>query len=196
MRLFAALDIPEEIRDEIAAWWTAASVMLPAKQWRDIPKDNWHLTLAFFGEASGAEVDDLAEALAGCAEATPPLSLCTGGMGVFPRPVRPRVFWAGIGEADDGKGLKNLARCCRQAGHVTLRKQTARETPFRGHVTLARVTADAAPLAAEIWADLPELPVLSWTSETLGLYASQLRPEGAIYRLVEAFELKGNQHVR
>ncbi len=196
MRLFAALDLPDEVRDDIAAWWTAASVMLPAGEWRDIPKNNWHLTLAFYGEVNGAELDDLAEALAECAGLSPRLSLSTGGVGVFPRPARPRVFWAGVGEEDGGKGLRHLARCCRQAGHVTLRKQSAREIPFRGHITLARAGADVAPITGDTWADLPELPVVSWRSEVLGLYASQLRPQGAVYRLIESFELKGNQHVR
>lgn len=200
MRMFAALQLPEDIRDEIAAWWTAACVHLPANDWRDVNKRNWHLTLAFFGEVEGDEVGDLAEALFACAEQMPPLSLRADGVGVFPRPSRPRVFWVGVEspevEGQRRQALRHLARCCRQAGHVTLRKHTAKSEPFRGHVTLARAAAYAAPLDADVWQGLPELPELAWCADTLGLYASQLRPQGPIYRLVEAFELKGNHHVR
>jgi len=200
MRLFAALEVPEDVCDEIAAWWSAASVHLPPGEWRDVPRRNWHLTLAFYGEVGGTEMDDLAEALAECAQGTAPLSLQNAGWGVFPRPARPRVFWAGIESPERGPGrtqdLKHLARCCRHAGRVTLRKHTAKSEPFRGHITLARAVPEASPLAAELWQELPDAPVLTWSAYTLALYASQLRPQGPRYRLVEAFELKGNHHVR
>ena len=196
MRLFAAVDVPEDIRQEIAAWWAAACVHLPAGDWRDVAVRNWHVTLAFYGEVRGDEVDDLAEALADCAATASPLILRTGACGVFPNASRPRVFWGGVGSVDGAKDLAYLARCCRLAGHVTLRKHTAKEAPFRGHITLARALPDAAPLGGEVWQSLPDLPVLEWTVGAVSLYASQLRPQGPIYRLVEAFEYKGNHHVR
>lgn len=191
MRLFAALDPCDDVRDEIAAWWSAACVHLPAGEWRDVPRRNWHLTLAFYGDVGGEEVDDLAEALAGVAGETPAPELQTVGFGVFPRPARPRVFWVGAQMRDASGQLKHLARCCRRAGHVTLRKHTARSEPFRGHITLTRAVSQASPLDAERWHALPEMPALIWTAESLCLYASELRPQGPIYRLVEAFEFKG-----
>ena len=196
MRLFAALDLPDDIRHEIAAWWTAACAHLPAAGWRDVPKHNWHVTLAFYGDVDGDEVDDLAEALAECAEAVSPLMLRSAGLGVFPRAARPRVFWAGIEQGHGGNDLRHLARCCRQAGHVTLRKHTAKAEPFRGHITLARAASFAAPLDAGLWQALPDVPDLEWSVGALSLYASKLRPQGPLYRLVEAFEFKGNHHVR
>jgi len=195
MRLFAALDLSDDVRDEIAAWWTAAGIVLPAGEWRDVAKRNWHLTLAFYGEVGGDELDDLAGELADLAAGTGQLELQTGGCGVFPHPSRPRVFWAGAGMRGESGQLKHLARCCRQAGHVTLRKHTAKSEPFRGHLTLARAMPEASPLESELWQAMPEVPVLTWTAESLCLYASQLRPKGPIYRLVEAFEFKGNHHV-
>jgi len=199
MRLFAALDLSDEVRDEIAAWWTAAGIVLPAGEWRDVAKRNWHLTLAFYGEVGGDELDDLAEMLADVAAQASPFLLQTGDCGVFPTSARPRVFWMGAGVGDGmgeqagstGRELKHLARCCRQAGHVTLRKHTAKSELFRGHITLARAIPEASPLQAEIWQSLPELQVQTWTADTLCLYASELRPHGPLYRLVEAFEFKG-----
>jgi len=195
MRLFAAIEIPESIRDGLAAWWSEASLHLPANEWRDVAQRNWHMTLAFYGEAGGSEVNALAEALDVCASVTPPLELRTGlkdeSFGVFPRAVRPRVFWAGVASEKQTKDLKNLARCCRRAGHATLRKRTAKEKPFRGHITLARTGDFATPLTAECWQSLPTMPSLAWTASSLTLFASHLRPEGAQYRRVEEFIFEG-----
>ncbi|MDQ6972564.1 MAG: RNA 2',3'-cyclic phosphodiesterase [Mariprofundaceae bacterium] len=190
MRLFAALDVPEEVCDEIAAWWAAACVYLPVMDWRDVPRHNWHLTLAFYGDVHGSAVDGLCEALADCAANGPLQRLCTQDFGIFPRPARPRVFWAGVESAGGLKDLKHLARCCRQAGHATLRKHTSRQTPFRGHISLARAAEQAQGVDAEIWSQLPELPPMQWTVDSLSLYASQIRSQGPVYRRVESFEFE------
>ena len=116
MRLFAALDLPDDIRHDLAAWWTVACVHLPPAEWRDVPRHHWHITLAFYGDVEGGEVDDLAEALAECSAAASPMGLHIEGCGVFPRPSRSRVFWAGVEQQQGGKDLRHLARCCRQAG--------------------------------------------------------------------------------
>ncbi len=169
---------------------------MPIGDWRDVAERNWHLTLAFYGDVPGDEVNELAEALADCAAGASPFRVYSGACGVFPHALRPRVFWAGVDAGEGSNELRHLARCCRQAGRVTLRKHTAKEAPFRGHITLARALPDAAPLGGEVWQSLPDLPVLEWTVGAVSLYASQLRPQGPIYRLVEAFEFKGNHHVR
>jgi len=191
MRLFAAIEMPESVIDEIAAWWQGACLHLPADEWRDIPKQNWHLTLAFFGDLPGQDVDVLAEALAVCAHETPPIRLKLGNPGVFPGESRARVFWLGIENAMSTGKLKALARCCRRAGRATLRKRTAKEEPFRGHVTLARRRGFPAPLTAEILAGIPQPPEAEWTVNRLALFQSELHRDGARYHILEEFELAG-----
>jgi len=195
MRLFAAIEMPGSVIDEIAAWWQGACLHLLADEWRDIPKQNWHLTLAFFGDVAGQSVDMLAESLAACAHDTAPVGLKLGGPGVFPRENRARVFWLGINDATEdaissGK-LKAVSRCCRRAGRATLRKRTAKEEPFRGHITLARKRGVPAPLTAEDLAEMPQPPEVVWTANRLTLFQSELRRDGARYRMLETFELLG-----
>ncbi|MDQ6986595.1 MAG: RNA 2',3'-cyclic phosphodiesterase [Mariprofundaceae bacterium] len=196
MRLFAAIEVPEDVRQQIAAWWTAASLHFPDGEWRDIPTRNWHITLAFYGDVDGGDVDNLAEKLAVCASETAPMRLVTQDCGIFPRASRPRVFWAGLVSDKQTKDLKYLARCCRRAGHATLRKRTAKERPFRSHITLARAGEFATPLAAEFWQTLPDLPQLAWTASSLILFASRLTSAGAQYRRVEEFIFEGSEYVR
>lgn len=189
MRLFTALDLPDEALEQAAAWWVAACTYLPPGQWRDIPKRNWHLTLAFYGDTSGDCIDALAEALADCAARMPRLNLNFSGFGAFPGLHRPNVFWLGVQEEDSRSSLKTLARCCRQAGHVTVRKRTARDTPFRSHVTMARRRGYPMLLAAEALAQMPEVPKISWRAEILKLYCSELHRDGARYYVLEEFAL-------
>jgi len=195
MRLFAAIEIPEPVINEIAAWWQGACLYLPADEWRDVPKQNWHLTLAFYGDVAGQDVDALAELLAVCAHNTAPIGLRLGNPGVFPRENRARVFWLGIEDAiedtvNSGK-LKVFSRCCRHAGHATLRKRTAKEEPFHGHITLARRRGFPVPLAAEVLAEIPQPPEMEWMANRLALFQSELHRDGARYRMLETFGLVG-----
>lgn len=194
MRLFAALDISEEVRDALAEWWLEASAWFDVDDWRDVPSRNWHLTLAFFGNVDGGDVDELSDALADCAANAGPLHIGLHDLGVFPGPEKPRVFWAGVREVGGGDELKGLARCCRHAGHATLRKREDRrgrgkESPFQGHITLARGREPFEPMDMNVLRRLPPLPEMEWQVETLGLYQSILKPEGARYHQLDAFEL-------
>jgi 2'-5' RNA ligase len=191
MRLFVAIDPPQEVCEELHAWWEAACVELDAGEWRDVPPRNWHLTLAFYGDVVGDEANDLAEALAECADRTAPLALTGREMGVFPRMSRPRVFWAGVDDGDGSGRLKKLARCCRQAGHATVRKHGGQDSPFRGHVTLARARSFAGAVVPELLAAMPPLPDFAWQATHFSLYQSRLLPEGPKYRVLEEFELAG-----
>ncbi len=116
MRLFVAIEMPESVIDEIAAWWQGACLYLPASEWRNLPNRNWHLTLAFFGDVRGRDVDTLVESLAVCLGATKPFGLKLGHPGAFPDTQRARIFRPGVEDAFHTGGLKTFSRCCRQAG--------------------------------------------------------------------------------
>ena len=189
MRLFAALVMPEEVRESVTAWWTAARVHLPDAQWRDVSEANWHVTLAFYGDVDGDCVDGLVEALSDCALTSPVQHLRMKGVGVFPNMNRPKVFWLGIDDAEGQGGLQELARCCRRAGRATVRKRSAKDTPFQGHVTLARRRGFPSPLAPDVLMAMPDTPEVIWQAAALRLYRSELHRSGARYRVLEEFEL-------
>ncbi|ATX81747.1 2'-5' RNA ligase [Mariprofundus ferrinatatus] len=194
MRLFAGIELPSNITDQLTLWWESERGYLDPDHWRPVAPHLWHLTLAFYGEVSGGDVDDLAEELAECSRNAKALTLKTGNFGFFPRASKPRVFWVGVDEAGDGDGLKHLARCCRRAGHATVRKRTATEAPFRGHITVARVRGHAALPDMEQLQMMADVPVLDWGVQRINLYQSILRPEGPQYRRLETFELNGSSN--
>lgn len=195
MRLFAALEIPEDVKQEISLWWQLIYPRLGSDLWRAVLPHQWHMTLAFYGDVSGRDADDLAEMLAICADASPRLQLCLTSCGIFPQACRPRVFWAGVQPLSADPALKHLARCCRRAGHVTVRNRTAREAPFRAHITLARANGHVPALLD--FQTLPPVPELCWQADHLCLFQSILHADGAQYCQLERFECRGAQtHTR
>ncbi|MDX8402234.1 MAG: RNA 2',3'-cyclic phosphodiesterase [Mariprofundaceae bacterium] len=189
-RLFAALDCAAA-RDAIADWWAQASLHLDFGCWREIPVDNWHCTLAFYGEVAERDIDNLCDALADCASRAQPLALQLDGFGLFPSAARPRVFWIGVSGADAAstRALARLARCCVRAGHATLRNRMPARSRFTGHVTLARSRGDAASHALDRWSEMPQPPSFVWNESRLQLYRSRLAPEGARYQVLEEYRL-------
>ena len=194
MRLFVGFEIPTSVKDQISLWREEAVGHLNPDDWRLVAPHLWHLTLAFYGDVPGGDVDDLSEELAERALSTTVLSLKTAGYGVFPKPSKPRVFWAGVREQSDADNLKQLARCCRRAGHATVRKRTAREAAFQAHITVARSRAHSGAMDMERLQMMADLPELEWRADRISLYQSILRPEGPQYRRLETFELNGSSH--
>lgn len=194
MRLFTAIDLPQHILQPLHYWWEGAFTHFKSKEWRPVSPHLWHMTLAFYGDVSGRDVDQLSENLSENAELSPVLQLTTDGIGLFPKAARPSLFWAGVSDQSEQAYLKHLTRCCRRAGHVTVRKRTAKERAFRGHITVARNRILHSSLDLQKLQSERPLPELNWCAETISLYQSVLRPEGPQYHRLETFELKGSCH--
>lgn len=180
MRAFVALDLPEPALDPIARLQAGLTVG------RVVPEDNLHLTLAFLGDIAEPQAADLAEALAGIT--LPRVTLTLKGLDMFGGR-RPSVLFV----AAAGDGLERLhdkvARAVREAG-VRLPRER-----FRPHVTLARFPRE---MTAKDQQRLGEFLALNGTFaldpmpvDTITLYRSHLREEGAIHEPLAQFDLTG-----
>ena len=122
-RLFAALPVPEDLWDGLAA----LQDRLPGANWRS--EENFHITLRFFGELSHTQARDLDELLGEIR--CPPFDLSIEGTGWFGRR-EPTAVWARVRESDELRSLS--ARCERAARRLGLEPD---RRPFTPHVTLA-----------------------------------------------------------
>lgn len=184
LRLFLALDLPEEHRAEIGRRAAGLEKSLPAARW--VPAENLHLTLRFLGSTEEAAVPGLVEALRPAFAAGEPLELRVTGAGTFP-PGRPaRVAWVGI---EGGRGLLDLQRRVAEAAAETLGLEPERR-PFHPHATLARPRKPWKLRASEELGRAFEGGVGEPFPVTEGvLYRSELSPKGARYTAVERFPL-------
>jgi RNA 2',3'-cyclic 3'-phosphodiesterase len=137
MRLFVGFAIPDPgIPDSAGAnLRVLLNRLRPLADFRWTPVKNLHVTTKFIGEFPEARLDELKRAL-GAIAVPEPFDISVRGLGWFPNPHHPRVFWAGV---DGGEPLRALAAATEQA---TAQLGVASEDrEFRPHLTLARLKA-------------------------------------------------------
>lgn len=129
MRLFVALDIPEEVRNAIGALASRLRPLCESARWVRI--EGAHVTLKFIGEVSVEKAQEIKAALAAVPPRAP-MKIVFRGVGFFPNERRPRVLWAGVESGDDLTALAAAVQAVEPSGFG--REQRA----FSPHLTLAR----------------------------------------------------------
>jgi len=175
MRLFVAIDLPDEVKAALARAQARLRDDAPRADVRWTPPRGLHLTLRFLGEVGEAAVPGVIATLTAAASGHPAVELAATGVGVFPQPTRPRVLWAGIEGA-----LAGLAADI-EGGLVALGHPQERR-PFSAHVTLGRVRRPVALAALNrAIAGLGRPEFGAWTAREVVLYRSHQRPTGSVY---------------
>src|SRR5258706_11905423 len=136
MRLFVAIDTPGEIKDALRSF---VSRLRPTAKigWSQV--DNLHITTKFIGEWPEPRLDEIKRTLASL-PVPGAIDIKIKGLGWFPNPRRPRVFWAGV---EGGEPLRGLAQATEQA--VAGLGVPVEERDYSPHLTLARIR-EAIPL--------------------------------------------------
>ncbi|HXJ14302.1 MAG TPA: RNA 2',3'-cyclic phosphodiesterase [Candidatus Limnocylindrales bacterium] len=183
MRLFIAIEIPENIRNTFASLLKEFRAFAPHLKW--VRAENLHVTLKFLGETDASNLDALQYALS-AVQSPEPVCLEFRGLGFFPNQKRPRVLWAGM---EASPNLKSLAAYIDQAAHPL--GFPLEERPFTPHLTLARLPLPGIPpkllLAMN---DINEKTGHSFGSlrtTNFHLIESKLKPAGAEYTTVQSF---------
>lgn len=141
MRIFVALALPDEVREEVGRRVAAERRRLPAARWT--PPENLHLTLVFLGQVDDDAIAGLERELAAACAPHPPLTLRAAGAGCFPPPpprgkARPaRVGWLAIEVEEGNERLAALQADAAAAAHRAV-DFPVEERPFSPHLTLAR----------------------------------------------------------
>lgn len=179
VRLFTAVIPPAPILDGLEVFVEPRRYADPELRWT-LP-DNWHLTLAFFGDVSDDRVEPLVEALDGVRGR--PFPLVLDGAGAFPDPAAGRVLFRGVN--DGATEITALARKVRTAAdRVGVPSDNAKHRP---HLTLAR-RRRAGELSR--WLRIVEsFPPARFEVDHFALIESELRPSGARYRVLRSFTL-------
>lgn len=168
VRLFVALSLPEDLRDELSAMGGG----IPGARW--VPEENLHLTLRFIGEVPGWQAQEVDEALA--AVRAPGFDLTLRGVGTFGKAGRVAALWVGVERTEPLMFLQAKIETALQ--RIGLEPERRRFAP---HVTLAR-TEKAAPDKTVAFVQAHNLfraaPV---AVEGFTLYSSRLGKDGPHY---------------
>jgi RNA 2',3'-cyclic 3'-phosphodiesterase len=130
MRLFVAIDIPEDVRSAIGSLVAKLQDTCQNARWARI--EGLHVTLKFIGETPAEKTEIIETALASV-PCRASISLRFLGLGFFPNERRPRVLWAGV---QGGKELAEVAAAVDAALQpFGIPREERAYTP---HLTLAR----------------------------------------------------------
>ncbi|MCK6549508.1 RNA 2',3'-cyclic phosphodiesterase [Myxococcota bacterium] len=176
MRLFVAIDVPDAVRDALAA------LTRPMKGAKWVPRDQLHLTLKFIGNVDDAKVPDVVAALRSVHAV--PAELAVEGVGRFPPAHAAHVLWAGLRA---GPELGALASKIEQS--LVPLGITADARTFAPHITLARLKDAPKPDVEAFLAEHAALSSEPFTLDHFTLYRSVLSQHGATHTVVEHFPL-------
>lgn len=170
LRLFFALEIPEETRRELEKF----AVTLE-KPWHPVKREQMHITLAFMGEVAESALEEIVQTGEVAASGVEPFSLALSDTASFPESGDPRVLYARV---DGGGALAVLAESLRERlGNLADQKK------MKAHLTLARCrTGRARKILRKFRAD--------WQVDSFSLFKSTLLEEGPKYELIKRFLLK------
>jgi 2'-5' RNA ligase len=180
VRLFVALEIPSEVRENLAALVETLRAISKEPRW--IRPENLHVTLKFLGEVPEMKLDAVRAALAET-RSEQPVKLEFRGLGFFPNEKHPRVFWAGI------EASPNLVKLAGDIDAAMEKLGVQREQrPFSPHLTLARFERQGMPqkLRIAIAENAQREFGTLQTNESL-LIQSKLKPSGAEYTTLASF---------
>lgn len=186
MRLFVALDVPEETRRVLRNTQDLLREELAGSRlgWQDTARS--HLTLKFLGDVAERLLPACEMAVQEAARSVRPFRLTTGSLGVFPSPRRPSVLWLGV--AGDVEALSKLQA---EVSWRLADLSPPGDHPFRPHLTLARVKSLGPGAGARLSELLGQAATHSgsWQVDSLRLMHSRLRSGGAVHEVVTEAEL-------
>ena len=147
-----------------------------------------HLTLRFFGETAGDDLEKIRASVLSVALRAAPFAVELAGVGAFPTRHRPRVVWVGVRPM---AALAELYRQCQQ--ELAAAGIAAEQRPFAPHLTVGRFSETGPDLAA-LPAGLAQRRIGSLPVEALVLYQSRLLPGGARHIPLFTAPLRGALH--
>ena len=179
LRLFAAVEIPPDVRVGIAASVAPVRERFPKARW--VPVQNQHVTMKFLGATYPRLVGWVTESVSGAARDQEPFETRVEGLGAFPNARRARVLWAGLDDA--GRRLERLAASLDEA----LAKEFAPEKrAFTPHLTLARFDPPVAIEPLDATFESAAFPI-----DRVVLFRSHLRRPAPVYEPIGTFPLGG-----
>lgn len=172
LRLFFAIEVPEEMRNEIARFGETLD-----RSWKPSHPGQLHITLAFMGAVPHEELARVVKAGEDAASRLASFSLAISDTAVFPETGEPRVLYA---QADGGEPLLDLANNLRQ--QLVDLADTKKVKP---HLTLARNrgTRSARRVLRKFRGN--------WEVAEFVLFKSVLTADGANHEALQRFRLNG-----
>lgn len=191
IRSFIAMDIPDEILNQLDQAAKALKKRLTGLPIRWVPVGNIHLTIKFLGNVSTTNIEIVERILESQASQFQPFEVSVGGLGAFPSTHRPRVIWIGIKTTDDMADFKRSIDL-----EVARLGYNREKREFSPHLTLGRISRNANLNELLQIGDILSKVKIGFLGATrikeIHLYKSTLEPSGATYSKLFTAKFKPN----
>ena len=178
LRLFVALDLPDEARVELVHW--RASVVAAQAGLRAVGDESLHVTLCFLGSLPGGAVPGILDACGELSGMEAPHLTLAEALWLAPR--RPHVLAVSVRDAES----RLAAVQSKLSGVLSAGGWYVPEArPFLAHVTVARVRRGARVRPVELPAPAP----VAFRGRAVVLYRSRLGRGGAHYEALGRVQL-------
>ncbi len=184
MRTFIAIPLPDQARALLGEMQEKLRAFRADVKWTAV--SSIHLTLKFLGEIDPAAVPRMVELLRAATTSERPVPLNLRGLGAFPHLHNARVIWCGLN--GDLPALESLQRkvetACVDAGFAP------EDRTFQPHLTLGRVRGKTNLQPLLNYIKIGAALEYAFVAREYDVYRSTLRPQGALYTILERIELK------
>ena len=191
IRAFIALNLPIAAVNRIASLQAdlkhAARREGTVVRW--VPAPNMHVTLKFLGEMALENAYGIRDLLRERLSDRAALPLRMRRIGTFPGDLSPRVLWLGLDDAGAAAGAESseLVRLAADVetwlGELGFPAETR---PYHAHLTLGRLREGL----GAFWRDSADVDLGETVGQSVVLYRSELRREGAEYTAIERISLQ------
>lgn len=184
IRTFIAIDVPDAVKEMI---YRAQENLrrLSGNQISWTRSQGIHLTLKFLGDVSEDEISGIANRIESAVLDFSSFQIHTTCPGGFPVLQKPRVLWLGIDGGDELIGIqKAIDKSISKLGIEREKRK------FNPHLTVGRVKFMAPNSELPVRFSSCEFNLVTWTAEEINLMASDLKPAGAVYTVLETIPLK------
>lgn len=188
IRLFVAIDLPHEIKDELLN----IKMGIPSANWKQ--REQIHLTLRFIGEVQEPFFREIGTTLSQIKMS--PFTLRMQAVGCFHSQRSPRILWVGVSKSDELQSLhRKIDKTLQSLGLPAEGKK------FFPHVTLARFSnpnrcnhnGHSFNNFFRISDFLQHFSLYKSTPFSVNcfhLYSSNLTPKRAIYQIEQSYPLQ------
>jgi RNA 2',3'-cyclic 3'-phosphodiesterase len=179
MRAFIAIELPENIKNDLTKIQDKLKISLPKINW--VKPANLHLSLKFLGEISSSQLEPIVQVMTEIIKTTPPFEIKLETLSVFPNYRAARIIWIGINQPPPE--LKQLAD---QLETKLLKIGLPEEKrPFQAHITLGRIKNPLIPEDLEKGLDKIRNDCLEFKIRGITLFQSLLGPGGPTYSILK-----------
>ena len=184
MRTFVCFELPDDVKDKLAALLTEARKFHDLIRWT--PPSNVHLTFKFLGETTDNQLEAVSAALEKITRLHAPVNVTFDRLGVFPNFKTPRVFWVGVNETSNHlqELVSDLEIGFEDVGFEKENRQ------YRPHLTLGRTKDRHIGETLNFWRQHKIKP-FTVRFPKIVLMESRLELTGAVYTPLKKLQLRG-----